>query len=64
MKRIIFTSVALLGAAASLLTPTVFDSSSTARDDVPAAIVQPGPAMATILTCPPNTVCDDTSWGG
>ncbi|MFF7992635.1 hypothetical protein ACFZDG_22920 [Kitasatospora xanthocidica] len=63
MKRIIFTTVALLGAAAAWLTPTALDSSATTSHDG-AAIVQPGPARATILTCPPNTVCDDTSWGG
>ncbi|MFI6849118.1 hypothetical protein OG535_02595 [Kitasatospora sp. NBC_00085] len=56
MKRIILITVALLGAAAAWLTPVASATSAPARHDVPTA--------AGVLTCPPLTRCDDTSWGG
>ncbi|MEU8924545.1 hypothetical protein AB0D10_26975 [Kitasatospora sp. NPDC048545] len=55
MKRFITTTVALLGAAALWLAPTVSATAAAAHD---------GPTASSVLTCPTNALCDDTSWGG
>ncbi|WP_051709104.1 hypothetical protein [Streptomyces sp. NRRL S-350] len=65
MKRVILTTVALLGAAAVWLTPAASASATTSDHAGPTAAVHlDGTDPTPTSVCPGSTRCNDTSWGG